>query len=217
MTLAILLPGTGLKITGLLIDLGGNSLALTIAIIFLIAYVLGMGLSVVPAYIILTTLAAPALIRMDVPVIAAHFMVMWWSQASNITPPVALASYVAANIAGSPLWQTGNAAVVKGAGFFFLPLLFVYQPAFLFNGTALEIAAAIGSVLIGVVMISAAIEGYLLRALNAGLRVAYGVAGSLLIVAHEPRDVAIVLALSAAVHAIDRWQSSTMIPKGGLS
>jgi TRAP transporter 4TM/12TM fusion protein len=217
MTLAILLPGTGLKITSLLIDLGGNSVALTLAIIFVIAYVLGMGLSVVPAYIILTTLAAPALIRMDVPVIAAHFVVMWWSQASNITPPVALASYVAANIAGSPLWKTGNAAVVKGAGFFFLPLLFVYQPAFLFDGSALEIGAAIGSVLIGVVMICAAIEGYLVRALNLGFRLAYGAAGSLLIIVHEPRDVAIVLVCSAAIHAADRWHSSTLVSKGGLS
>ena len=218
MTLAILLPGTGLKITGLLIDLGGNSVALTLAIIFVIAYVLGMGLSMVPAYIILTTLAAPALIRMDVPVIAAHFVAMWWSQASNITPPVALASYVAANIAGSPLWQTGNAAVIKGVGMFFLPLLFVYQPAFLFNGTPLEIATTIGSVLIGILMISAAIEGYLRRALNAGFRIAYGAAGGLLIIAHEPRDVAILLVLAGVLHAFDRWHArrASTLTQGGL-
>jgi TRAP transporter 4TM/12TM fusion protein len=218
MTLAILLPGTGLKITGILIDLGGNSVALTMAIIFVIAYILGMGLSMVPAYIILTTLAAPALIRMDVPVIAAHFVVMWWSQASNITPPVALASYVAANIAGSPLWQTGNAAVVKGAGLFFLPLLFVYQPGFLFEGSALEIASTIGSVLVGVLMISAAIEGYLTRALNAGFRIAYGVAGGLLIIAHEPHEVAILLVFAGALHAFDRWHArrASTLTQGGL-
>jgi TRAP transporter 4TM/12TM fusion protein len=218
MTLAILLPGTGLKITGILIDLGGNSVALTIAIIFVIAYILGMGLSVVPAYIILTTLAAPALIRMGVPVIAAHFLVMWWSQASNITPPVALASYVAANIAGSSLWQTGNAAVVKGAGLFFLPLLFVYQPALLFDGSALEVASTIGSVLVGVVMISAAIEGYLTRMLNIALRVAYGVAGSLLIIAHQPRDVVILLAVAGALYAFDRWHArrGSTLAQGGL-
>ncbi|HWD21653.1 MAG TPA: TRAP transporter fused permease subunit [Burkholderiales bacterium] len=218
MTLAILLPGTGLKITGILIDLGGSSIALTMGIIFVIAYILGMGLSMVPAYIILTTLAAPALIRMDVPVIAAHFVVMWWSQASNITPPVALASYVAANIAGSPLWQTGNAAVVKGAGLFFLPLLFVYQPGFLFEGSALEIASTIGSVLVGVLMISAAIEGYLTRALNAGFRIAYGVAGGLLIIAHEPHEVAILLVFAGALHAFDRWHArrASTLTQGGL-
>jgi TRAP transporter 4TM/12TM fusion protein len=218
MTLAILLPGTGLKITGILIDLGGSSIALTMGIIFVIAYILGMGLSMVPAYIILTTLAAPALIRMDVPVIAAHFVVMWWSQASNITPPVALASYVAANIAGSPLWQTGNAAVVKGAGLFFLPLLFVYQPGFLFEGSALEIVSTIGSVLVGVLMISAAIEGYLTRALNAGFRIAYGVAGGLLIIAHEPHEVAILLVFAGALHAFDRWHArrASTLTQGGL-
>lgn len=205
MTLAILLPGTGLKITGMLIDVAGNNVVASLAIIFVIAYVLGMGLSMVPAYIILTTLAAPALIRMDVPVIAAHFVVMWWSQASNITPPVALASYVAANIAGSSLWQTGNAAVIKGAGLFFLPILFVYQPAILFKGTALEIAVTIGSVLIGVVLIAAAIEGFLTRWLNVALRIAYGAMGTLLIIANEPIDVTVLLILCAALHALDLW------------
>jgi TRAP-type uncharacterized transport system fused permease subunit len=155
---------------------------------------------------------------MDVPVIAAHFVVMWWSQASNITPPVALASYVAANIAGSPLWQTGNAAVIKGAGLFFVPLLFVYQPAFLFNGTALEIASTIGSVLIGVLMISAGVEGYLTRALNAGFRIAYIVAGGVLILVHEPRDVAILLVLIVLLYAFDRWHArrASTLTQGGL-
>ena len=195
MTLAILLPGTGLKITGMLIDLAGGNVAATIAMIFAIAYVLGMGLSVVPAYIVLATLAAPALIRLDVPVLAAHLLVMWWGQASNITPPVALASYVGANIAGAPLWKTGNAAVVKGAGMFFLPVLFIYQPGLLFQGGAATVAITLASITAGIVLIAGAIEGYLLRRLEAPMRLVYGALGAGLIVAH---DALIVTGLAAA-------------------
>ena len=182
MTLAMLMPGTGLKITALLIDLGGGHLAATIALIFLIGYVLGMGLSVVPSYIILATLAAPALMRLSVPVLAAHFVVMWWGQASNVTPPVALASYVAANIADSPLWKAGNAAVIKAAGLFFLPILFIYQPGLLLNGSLTSIIVTIGSIIAGVILVAAAIEGYLVRNSSPWFRLAYALVGALLIV-----------------------------------
>lgn len=226
MTLAILLPGTGLKITGMLIGLADGNLAVTVAIIFVIGYILGMGLSVVPAYIILATLAAPALIRLDVPVIAAHLLVMWWGQASNITPPVALASYVAANIADAPLWKTGNAAVIKGAGLFFLPVLFVYQPGFLFVGGAASIAVTLLSIVAGVVLISAAIEGYLTRRLEAATRVVYGALGSGLIVANEPVTVAALMALAAAFFVFETRRAArhpaataagTAIHKGEMS
>lgn len=207
MTLAILLPGSGLKITGMLIDLAGGNLAATLAMIFVIGYILGMGLSVVPAYIILATLAAPALIRMDVPVMAAHFVVMWWGIASNITPPVALASYVAANIAGSPMWQTGNAAVVKGAGLFFIPVLFVYQPGLLFMSDWLDNTVTIGSIIAGIVILSGAIEGYLFRVMGNGMRVFYGALGCLLILVHQPMHVAIMFAITAAVLLWDRREA----------
>jgi TRAP-type uncharacterized transport system fused permease subunit len=203
MTAAMLMPGTGLKITGMLIDLGGGHLAATVAMIFAIGYVLGMGLSVVPSYIILATLAAPALMRLGVPIMAAHFVVMWWGQASNVTPPVALASYVAANIAKAPLWKAGNAAVVKGAGLFFLPVLFIYQPGLLFSGSVASIAVTIGSILIGIVLVAAAIEGYLVRRSTALFRAAYGVLGALMIITDQLIYVVILAVLIAVVVAIE--------------
>ena len=221
MTLAILLPGTGLKITGMLIDIAGGNIAATVAMIFAIAYVLGMGLSVVPAYIILATLAAPALIRLDVPVLAAHLLVMWWGQASNITPPVALASYVAANIAGAPLWKTGNAAVVKGAGLFFLPVLFIYQPGLLFQGGAVSIGVTLASIIAGIILIAAAIEGYLLHRLTAASRIVYGALGGGLIVASDVPVVAgllVATALFAVLEARlmrrDKTNANAFILKG---
>lgn len=208
MTLAILLPGSGLKITGMLIDIAGGNLAATLAMIFVIGYILGMGLSVVPAYIILATLAAPALIRMDVPVMAAHFVVMWWGIASNITPPVALASYVAANIAGSPMWKTGNAAVVKGAGLFFIPVLFVYQPGLLFQSDWLDNTVTIASIIAGIVILSGAIEGYLFRSMGNAMRMLYGALGCLLILVHHPSHVAITFAITAVILLWDRRQAA---------
>ncbi len=204
MTLAILMPGTGLKITGLLISLAGGDLAITIAIIFVIGYVLGMGLSMVPAYIILATLAAPALIRLDVPVMAAHFLVMWWGQASNVTPPVALAAYVAANIAGAPLWKTGMAAVVKAAGLFYIPVLFVYQPALLLSGSVFSIVLTIGSVVVGIVVLSGAIEGYLGVRLSAAPRALYGIVGCVLVVSQNPFVIAGCIVIVVIVHIIGR-------------
>ncbi|MCC7427058.1 MAG: TRAP transporter fused permease subunit [Alphaproteobacteria bacterium] len=180
---AILLPGTGLRLTGAIIDLGGGNLALTLAIVFVIAYVLGMGLSVVPAYLVLATLAAPALVQLGVPLLAAHLLVVWWSNASNITPPVALATYVAASIARTSLWKAGNAAIVKAAALLYLPVLFVYQPPLILNGGWLDCIVAGASATIGVLALSVAIEGYWRGPANLIERLGFGVAGVVLMVA----------------------------------
>ncbi|MGH7265275.1 MAG: TRAP transporter permease, partial [Candidatus Rokuibacteriota bacterium] len=190
MTMGILLPGTGLKITGMLIDLAGQSVALTIGVVFVIGYILGMGLSVVPAYIILATLAAPGLIRLGVPIMAAHFMVMWWGQASNITPPVALASYVAANIAGASLWRTGMAAVVKGSGIFYIPVLFAYQPGLLLQGSVGEIVLTVGSLAVGIAALSGAVEGYFGARLTPVARGILGAIGAVLVLTVDPLLIA---------------------------
>jgi len=176
---AVLLPGTGIRITGLIIDLGASNLAFTVMFIFLIGYILGMGLSVIPAYVILATLAAPALIQLGIPVMAAHLLVLWWGQASNVTPPVALASYMAAGISKAPLWQVCNTAMIKAMAIFYLPVLFVYQPGLLLQGTASEIAMTIVTLALGGVAISAGIEGYFytrLSTLMRGIAVLLGIA-----------------------------------------
>ena len=198
----LLLPGTGLRITGMIISAGAGNLPLTMLLVFIVAYILGMGLSVVPAYIILATLAAPALIQLDVPVLAAHLLVMWWGQASNITPPVALASYVASSIANSPLWQTGWAAVIKGAGLFFIPALFVYQPGLLYEGSAFSIALTIGSIILGIIAASGAIEGFLFRRLSVAQRVLLGVGAVLLTLGQDMIVVGLGLAISALAFVI---------------
>lgn len=198
MSECLLLPGTGLRVTGLIIDLAHGNLEITLLLVYIIAYVLGMGLSVVPAYIILATLAAPALIQLHVPVLAAHLLVIWWSQASNIKPPVALAVYVTSSIAGTGLWETGWSAVLKAAGLFFIPVLFVYQPAIFLNGSVLEIVVTCVVIGIGIVVSAGAIEGFLLHPLTVVSRIALGVGGVVLMLGYNLLTIAIGSAITAA-------------------
>ncbi len=199
---AVLLPGTGLRITGLIIDLGANNLPLTILFVFLVGYVLGMGLSVIPAYVILATLAAPALIQLGVPTMAAHLLVLWWGQASNLTPPVALAAYVAAGIARASMWQVCNVAMIKGMAIFYLPVLFVYQPGLLLRGSIFDIAITIGTLVLGGISISAGVEGYFLTRLSLVMRVLFAALGAALILAQG----LLAAALTVAFVAIWAWQ-----------
>jgi TRAP transporter 4TM/12TM fusion protein len=208
MSECLLVPGTGLRLTGLIISTGHGSLAGTLALVYVIAYVIGMGLSVVPAYLILATLAAPALIQLHVPVLAAHLLVTWWSQTSNIKPPVAMAVYVTSSIAGSGLWPTGWAAVLKGAGLFFLPVLFVYQPPLLFNGTPVEIAVTLIAITIGIVFCAAGIEGYFWRKLTIIPRVIIGLGGCLLVFIHDLASFAIAAVVIVAGIVISSRQET---------
>ena len=167
---AVLLPGTGIRVTGLIIDLAQSNLAFTVMFIFIIAYILGMGLSVIPAYVILATLAAPALIQLGIPIMAAHLLVLWWGQASNVTPPVALAAYMAAGISKERLWPVCNVAMVKAMAIFYLPVLFVYQPGLLLEGGALNVFLTVVTLALGGLSLSAGIEGFFYTDLNKKMR-----------------------------------------------
>jgi TRAP-type uncharacterized transport system fused permease subunit len=138
--------------------------------IFIIAYILGMGLSVIPAYVILATLAAPALIQLGIPIMAAHLLVLWWGQASNVTPPVALAAYMAAGISKERLWPVCNVAMVKAMAIFYLPVLFVYQPGLLLEGGALNVFLTVVTLALGGLSLSAGIEGFFYTDLNKKMR-----------------------------------------------
>lgn len=194
---AVLLPGTGIRVTGLIIDLAQSNLAFTIMFIFIIGYILGMGLSVIPAYVILATLAAPALIQLGIPVIAAHLLVLWWGQASNVTPPVALAAYMAAGISKQPLWRVCNVAMIKAMGIFYLPVLFVYQPGLLLDGGVVNILVTVGTLALGGVAIAAAIEGFFYVRLSLLMRLLFGVTGIALILTHGLYVVPPVVVLAA--------------------
>ena len=134
----ISLTGMGLKFSDLIIALAGNSLMLAIILIALASLVLGMGVPVTASYLIVAVLAVPALGAFGVAAIVAHQIVYWLSQDSNITPPVCVAAYAGAAIAGSDPWKTGWTSFKFAKMLYVMPILFAFTPSILFQGKIIE-------------------------------------------------------------------------------
>ena len=134
--------GLVLTFADIVIELAGGSLVLTILLIALASLVLGMGVPVTAAYLITAVVAVPALTHLGVNDIAAHMIVYWLSQDSNITPPVCIAAFAGATIAKANMWRTAFASF-KFAKFLYLgPFLFGYVPGFSLVGDTMDIVKA---------------------------------------------------------------------------
>jgi TRAP transporter 4TM/12TM fusion protein len=141
--------GLILTFADIVITLADGSLFLTILLIALASLVLGMGVPVTAAYLITAVVAVPALTFLGVNEVAAHMIVYWLSQDSNITPPVCIAAFAGATIAEANMWKTAFNAF-KFAKFLYLgPFLFGYVPAFSLNGTTQDIVIAFTIIIIG--------------------------------------------------------------------
>jgi len=141
--------GLVLTFADIVIELAGGSLVLTILLIALASLVLGMGVPVTAAYLITAVVAVPALTHLGVNEIAAHMIVYWLSQDSNITPPVCIAAFAGATIAKANMWRTAFSSF-KFAKFLYLgPFLFGYVPGFSLDGSAMDIVKAFVLILFG--------------------------------------------------------------------
>jgi TRAP transporter 4TM/12TM fusion protein len=152
---------TGLVLTfaDIVIELAHGSLVLTILLIALASLVLGMGVPVTAAYLITAVVAVPALTHLGVYPIAAHMIVYWLSQDSNITPPVCIAAFAGATIAKANMWRTAFASF-KFAKFLYLgPFLFGFVPGFSLNGTPMDIIKAYVLILLGTYIYSWFLSG----------------------------------------------------------
>jgi TRAP transporter 4TM/12TM fusion protein len=159
----VALTGAGIVFTQLVLGLAQSSLLLALILTALAGIVLGMGMPTTPAYIVMTALLVPAIIKLGVIPPAAHMFAFYFAILSAITPPVALAVYAAAGLAKSDLWATGWAAVKIGAAGFIVPFMFVYEPALLMIGDWPTIAEACVTASIGALLLGAGLHGYLLR------------------------------------------------------
>ena len=157
---------TGMSITfsQLLIDWSGGNLFLAIVSIALASLVLGMGLPVTAAYIMLAVLAAPALENMGISLLSAHLIIFWLSQDSNVTPPVCLAAYAAAGIAQTSPYKTAISAWKLAKGLYIIPLLFAYTA--IIDGSWGERLLVFGFGSVGLFTLTAAISGYCFQTLN---------------------------------------------------
>ena len=133
----ISLTGIGLKFSDIIISAAGGNLLAAILLIALASLVLGMGVPVTAAYLIVAVLAVPPLMELGVVLIAAHMIVYWFSQDSNITPPVCVAAYAGAAISGSDPWKTGWTSFKFAKLLYVVPILFAYTPQILFEGKPL--------------------------------------------------------------------------------
>lgn len=140
---------------------GGNEFFLLL-LGALASFIMGMGMTITACYIFLAIVLAPALIRIGLDTLAVHLYVMYWGMASYITPPVALAAFSAATIAGSSPMKTGFQSMKLGMAKYFLPFFFVYNPALIGHASAFMVLSSFISCLLGITFISWAMEGYMI-------------------------------------------------------
>ena len=160
------LSGLGMRVSRFLLDLSGGELIIALPLIGIAAFILGMGMDALPAYITLAVLVAPALIHLGVPDLAAHLFVFYWTMASFFTPPVCLAVYVACGMSGASIWQTGWQAIRLAPVIYLLPFIFAVEPAFLLQDTLLKNLMAAITAIVGAVSIASGIRGYGVKVMN---------------------------------------------------
>jgi TRAP transporter 4TM/12TM fusion protein len=177
----VTLSGLGIVFTQFVIGLAKDTLILALVLTMFAGIVLGMGMPTTPAYIIMTALLVPAIIKLGVVVPAAHMFAFYFAILSAITPPVALAVFAAAGLAKADLWASGWASVKIGFAGFIVPFMFVYEPALLMIGDWPTIVASFVSASCGVVLFAAGLHGYLLTAASPWQRAVLIVGGALLI------------------------------------
>nr|CAD6606438.1 C4-dicarboxylate ABC transporter permease [Rhizobium sp. TCK] len=173
------ISGLAFNLTMNIVAASGNNVVVLAVITALISVVLGMGMPTVGVYILLATLVAPALVEVGVPVIAAHLFVFYFGLLSMITPPVALASFAAANIAGASAWKTSMEAMKIAWPAYIVPFLFIFTPALTFDGTWIKVLWTLATAILGIYMVTAAIVGFFRRSLGFGERALIGIAGAL--------------------------------------
>ena len=193
----VTLSGLGIVFTQFVVHLSQDYLILALILTMCAGIVLGMGMPTTPAYIIMTALLVPAIIKLGVIPPAAHMFAFYFAVLSAITPPVALAVFAAAGIAKADLWASGWAAVKIGAAGFIVPFMLIYEPALLMIGDWPTIIGAFITASTGILLFAGGLHGYFITATTTWQRVALIGAGFLLIDPGLLTDIA-----GAAVAAI---------------
>jgi TRAP-type uncharacterized transport system fused permease subunit len=192
----VTLSGLGIVFTQFVIGLAKDTLLLALVFTMLAGIVLGMGMPTTPAYIIMTALLVPAIIKLGVIPPAAHMFAFYFAVLSAITPPVALAVYAAAGLAKSDLWASGWAAVKIGAAGFIVPYMLIYEPALMMIGSWPSIIAAFCTASFGILLFAAGLHGYFITAAPWWQRVML-IAGGLLLI--DPGLVTDIIGAGIAV------------------
>jgi len=161
-----LLTGIAFKFSTLVLSFTYGFKWMALILVFFATFVLGMGMTVTADYLILAILAVPAMGEMGIPLIAAHFTAFWYSQSSNITPPVCIAAFAGAGIAGGKPYPTGINAMKFSAYLYLMPFMFVYSPILMIDGFSSKVLFSWLSAFASTIPFAAAITGHFWGRLN---------------------------------------------------
>ena len=202
--------GLGSRLGGSIIDIAQGSFLLVLLMTMIVCVILGMGLPTTANYVVTATIAAPILINnFEVPVIAAHMFVFFFGILADITPPVCLAAYAGAGIAGANPMRTGVTAVKLAIAAFLIPFVFVLEPSLLLQGTITELIPALATLVLGMMVIAAGLAGYFFGRTSALERALLLIGGVLMVYPHVVVSVAgLVLAVIAVVLQLIRRRGS---------
>lgn len=210
----VTLTGLGLKMADGLVTLAGGHLLLTLIFTMISSLILGMGAPTTANYVITSTIAAPALLKLGVPLLAAHMFVFYFGIIADITPPVALAAFAGAGIAKANPLKTGVNATKLAIAAFLVPYFFVYAPSLLLiNVNWIVAARVIVGAVIGMVAVGAAVEGWLYTHSPWWERLMFMASGLLLIDPGLTTDIigVVLMAVCIAMQLIRR-KSQTPTP-----
>ncbi|MDM5358522.1 TRAP transporter permease [Peribacillus sp. ACCC06369] len=189
--------GLGLKLANGLIDLSGGYLIPTLMLTMVAALILGMGSPTTANYVITSTIAAPAIILLGVPDLSAHLFVFYFGIIADITPPVALAAFAAAGVAGGEPIKTGIESSKLAIAAFIIPYIFVLSPQMLMIDTTwMEVVWVVLTAMSGMIAIGAGVIGYWMRKMHWLERVLAIIVGLLLI---YPETISDIVGLSAFI------------------
>jgi TRAP transporter 4TM/12TM fusion protein len=169
--------GLGYSLSIFLVELSGGSLLILAFLTAVASTILGMGMPVTPCYVLLATVAAPAMVKLGVSPLLAHLFVYYFGTFSFLTPPVCLAVYVAASIAEAPVMKTGFQSMKLAIAGYLVPFFFLYKPGLALLGSAQHIALSVIEGVLATVFIAIAVEGYFVRPMGLLQRIGLLIAG----------------------------------------
>jgi TRAP transporter 4TM/12TM fusion protein len=195
--MGITYSGFGPAIAGSVMSISKGNLFLGLIMIAVASIILGTGIPTVASYVIVAAIGVPALLKLGADPFAAHLFVFYFAVISNVTPPVAMAAYAGASVAGSKPMRTGVEAFVVAIAGYLVPFMFVFYPVVLHGGPLIQLTEAIITAVLGVISLAAGVQGFFFRKINVVMRLLLLLAGILLIDPGRVTNVAgIVLMLS---------------------
>ena len=201
----------GAILPAFLFDAKGLTLFFTLVMTAIVCLLLGCGIPTTANYIIMVTIAQPALAKLGVAPIVSHFFVFYYGILADLTPPVALAAYAGASMAGADPFKTGNTAFRLGLAKALVPFVFVYSPVMLIVTSGFTWPAffeTVGGCLVGIVMLAAALTGYGLAFMRTWERLLLGIASVMVIMPSRAATVVgLLLALPIVIRQVALWRA----------